>query len=208
MGKILNIFGIEWSLLIIAISFIDPSAAMFVTMFVVPFAALFFYIINFIIKKFEQNIILQKIFKVMRVISIFSAIAASIFIIMYGIKHNSPSELFKAVIANPIPESVRNIERNGNISAMGSSSFYMVFDISSTDFETIIKSEKFSEFHQNDTNNITGRRPELYKKTLSDAGKHMDNVAEIYIFEHSNSGYRFDALIVNKEHTRVYYSST
>lgn len=207
MKKVLNFFGIEWCLIIIAIFYIDPSAAMLAIMLVGPVAAAVFFGINFIIKKYEQKIILRRIFGILRIISILAAIAASVFIINYGIKKNSPDEIFKSIIVNPIPKSVKDINRSGNISAMGSSSIYITFNISRDDFDAILKSQRFSEFRQNDVNNISGRRPELYNEMLNDAKKYVSNASEIYIFEHPNSAYRFDALIVNTEHTRAYYGS-
>lgn len=207
MKRILNIFGIEWCLLLVALLYIDPSVAMLGAMFVGPIVVLLFFIINFVIKKFENYIILQKVFVVLRIISILATIALSISVIMYGIKLNSPDERFRSLIANPIPESVENIEQGGTLAAMGSSSFFMTFNISPADFKTIISSERFSKFHQIDINNVAGRQPEMYKEILGEARNRMSDVSEMYIDELTNSVYRFDALIVNKEHTRVYYGS-
>ena len=207
MKRILNIFGIEWCLLVIALTYIDPSVAMLGVMFVGPIAVLLFFIIDFLIEKFYKRSVVQKIFGALRIISILSAITLSIFIIVHGIKLNSPDERFRSLIAEPIPKSVKNITRGGTLAAMGSSSFYITFDISPADFKTLISSERFLKFHNSNINSITGRRPDLYKKTLYEARRHMSDVSEMYIFEHPSSVYRFDALIVNAEHTEVYYSS-
>jgi hypothetical protein len=177
-------------------------------MFIGPLAVGLFFVINILINKFKQNTMFTNIFKILRIISVLLSVTLSVFLIYLFVQQNSPNERFKSLIINPIPESVKNIKRGGRLNAMGSSSFFITFEISPTDFEKIIHSQKFSKFHQNDAINPTGRMPELYKETIYRAKKYMNDVSEMYIFDEPNSKYRFNSLIINKKHTMVYYSST
>lgn len=207
MKELLKIFGIEWILFFIALAIVDMSVAMLGIMFLGPVAVGIFFLIGFIMKKFEQKFFVQKMFKILRVISVLLAVSVSVFIVWYGVKQNSPAERFKSVILNPIPESVQNIERGGNLNAMGSSSFFITFDISQSDFNKIMATEKFAKFAKNDINNIGGRSPKLYEEAVTKAKKYIVNPSEVYIYEHKNSAYRFDMLIINIDHNKIYYTS-
>lgn len=145
------------------------------------------------------------------------SLAATVAIVMLNWK--TPEEWFKAVIENPIPPSVRHIEQSGSLNAMGASSFALTFNIGPEDAKFLMArqlaeraremnvSQPYYNVVRIDVKNVGGRTPDVYRQVLADATAKVGAVGEMYVFEHTNSGYQFDALVVNQDRTRMYYYS-
>lgn len=198
-----TVFGIEWLLVIVAIAYFDGSAAMLLLMFGSPL----FFAIRFVFKFLEK----KKLFipgKKTRGASVLLAVIAALSIISWGLKEHSPQKLFQSLIIDPVPTSVKNIETRGSINAMGSSSFFMTFEISHSDFELILKSGKFHNYQKIDVEKMPERVQHcLRERLMNEINSLMENISEVYVYTHSNSKYRCDFIIINKDHNKALYGS-
>jgi hypothetical protein len=139
--------------------------------------------------------------KVGKILGIIAALFVGFFLFA---DMRTPQELFEVLIAKPIPQSVVNIKREGSLNAFGSSSLGISFQISPADFESMMNSMKF-KFVKHDAKNPQGRKPNYYLRVVKESEEFIHEPFEIFVYEHSNSVYRFDAIVVNKEHTAAYY---
>lgn len=203
--RISKIFGVEWFLLLVPIAYLDATAAMLCIMFIGPIVVVAFAVINYLIYRLKHRLVASKIFLVLRIISVILALILFGLLSIEVFQAKSPEGRFESLIMNPVPSSVTNLKQKGNLYAMGSSSLHLSFDISPTDLEAVLTSRRFSKFVKNDPDNVTGRAPKLYKASLNDAKRIIADVSEMYVYEHTNSRYRYEILIVNKEHNKVYF---
>ncbi len=198
-----SIYGIEWLLVILAISYFDASVAMLLVMFGSPI----FGGIHFIIKFLEKKKFFLA-FKLARATSVLMSVIATIFVITYCLAEYSPQNMFQKIIANPAPTSIKNIETYGSISAMGSSSFQMTFEVSHQDFELIVRSGKFSNFDRVDLEKMPSRVERcLNSRRMKKITGLIENISEVYVFTHSNSKYRCDFIMINKDQNKAIYGS-
>ena len=161
--------SITWVFPILAIAYFDASLAMLCCMFLVPFIVLVIFLISKIAKRFSCE-------KQLRYFLSILAVSLTSVILYWGVYYFSPEKMFESAVASPVPESVKIIEKSGQLSVFGSSSFYIVFNISNTDFDFVLGAK---EFTKKNLANIDGRKPELYRKALNEAKKWLDDVAEL-----------------------------
>jgi len=187
---------IVWTIPVLAISIFDASLAMLFIMFIaIPLAILAMLI----------SIILIKYYKLEKQLHIASTVAALVFtcvILYWGLTSFTPEEMFESSVASPIPESTEILDKGGQLSVMGMSSFYIVFNISNEDLNLIIKEKDLSRKNPLE---ISGRNPELYKQALNEAQEWLNDTSDLYVKDDIKSGYRCSVLITNKQHNKVYY---
>ena len=187
---------IAWALPVLAISIFDGSLAMLAIMFIgVPLTLLAMLIYRILTKYFKLEIELH-------LTSMVAALLVTCAILYWGSGTFSTEKMFESVIASPIPESAEILDKGGQLSVMGMSSFYVVFNISNEDLGLIIKENGLS---RKNSLNISGRKPKLYKQAQNEAQEWLNDTSEIYVKDHTNSVYRCTVLITNKQHDKVYY---
>lgn len=184
-----------WLSPIFAIAYFDATVAMLFIMFLSPLALFIIFLLTKIAKYFSYEKELVVFLKTL-------VLAFTSFVLYFGSTFHSPEKMFESFIISPLPKSVEIIEKGGQASVMGISSFYIVFKIKNEDFSLILNSKKFT---QRNIKNIEGRKPELYKRALKEAAGWMDDTSEIYINDDENSKYRCTVLITNKKHDKIYY---
>lgn len=186
---------ITWLFPILSVAYFDASFAMLCIMFVVPFIGLFFYLMDLIAKRLSYE-------KQFRMFISFLAIVSTCIVLYWGFHYFSPKKMFESAVASPIPDSVEIIKKGGQLSGFGSSSFYIVFNLSNADFDFILGAK---EFKKKNLSNIEGRSPHLYKEALSEAEKWIEDIYEFYVKEDKNSSYRCSVLVTNRKQNKVYY---
>ena len=184
-----------WLFPVFAIAYFDATVAMLFIMFLYPLVLFIIFLLNKIAKYFSYEKKLVVFLKTL--VLVFTA-----FVLYFGFTFHSPEKMFESFIISPLPKSVEIIEKGGQASVMGISSFYIVFKIKNEDFSLILNSKKFT---QKNIKKIEGRKPELYKRALKEAEELMDDASEIYINDDENSKYRCTVLITNKKHNKIYY---
>ena len=185
-----------WALPVLAIAVFDASLAMLAIMFIgVPLTILAMLINGILTKYFKLKIELH-------ITSIVAALLVTCVILYWGLMSFTSEEMFKSTVASPIPESAEILDKGGQLSVMGMSSFYIVFNISNEDLDLIIKERNLE---RKNSLNISGRKPKLYKQAQNEAQEWLNDTSEIYVKDDINSGYRCSVLITNKQHDKVYY---
>ena len=188
--------SITWLFPLVAIAYFDASVAILCIMFLVPFIILMIFFANKISKRFSR----ENQFKLL--LSFLSVVLTCVILGGGYFHYFSPEKMFEDVVASPVPESIKILKKSGQLSAMGISSFYIVFIISSADFKYILGAK---EFKKKNLSNIAGRKPKLYSRALNEAKKWINDTAELYVKDDTNSSYRCSVLVTNKNHDKIYY---
>ncbi len=186
--------AITWLFPFLAMGYFDGTVAMLLLMFCVPVIGLFIFLMDKIVRRFSY----ENQFRVL--LSCLSLILTGV-VLFWGYSTFSANKMFESVIISPIPKTVNIIDKSGQLSVMGMSSFSLMFDISSEDFDIVLNTQVFDK---KNISNIEGRKPELYKKALEEAKEFLD-ATELYVIDDKSSVYRCTVVVTNKEHDKVYY---
>jgi len=185
---------ITWIFPIVALGYYDASIAMLCLMFIAPFIALFVFLIGKIVKRFSYD-------KQYRILLSCLSIVLTGGVLYWASYTFSANKMFESIIISPIPKTVKIIDKSGQHSVMGMSSFSLMFDIAPKDFDIVLNTKDFTK---KNISNIEGRKPELYKRALEESSEFFD-ASELYVKDDRGSSYRCTVLVTNKEHDKVYY---
>lgn len=186
---------ILWCIPLGAIAYFDETLAVLFSIPILVIASISIHISNWIKKHLPSKAVSKKI-------EYFGPLLISSIILIFGLQHYSPTKLFENAVVSPIPKSVKIIKTGGQLSVFGISSFYVLFAINNSDFPNILAKENFE---LKDIQNISGRKPHLYKRALNEAEKFIEDTSEIYVQDDKISSYRCKVIVTNTLHEKVYY---
>lgn len=186
--------AVTWIFPFLVLGYYDGSIMMLSLIFVAPIIALVVLLVGLIMKRLSYE-------RQYRVLLSSLAIALTGISFYLGSIFFSASKMFQSVIVSPIPKTVNILDKSGQLSVMGKSTFSLVFDISNEDFNIVLNSK---DFIKKNISNIEGRKPKLYKRAVEESREFLD-ASEIYVKDDKGSSYRCTVLVTNKEHNKVYY---
>ena len=183
-----------WCMPLVIVAYFDVTLTALFSIPILIIAVLYSQLAKRIISSFQSKVSPKLLYSL-------GPILATIIVLISYFQYYTPEKLLTNII-DPTPESIEITNSGGQLSVFGISSFYAVFNVAPSDFNSILENRGFG---QKDINNISGRKPELYKRAIGEAEKWVKDISEIYVKDEMNSSYRCTVVITNKQNNKVYY---